>query len=83
MPPMKSGIRDQASGARKRAIVNAALDLFLEKGTNATTVDEIIERSGASVGSFYHHFQSKFDVGVALFLLILDEYCTGLLAEAS
>ncbi len=40
-------------------IVNAAWRLFYEQGYNDTTVEEIIELSGTSKGSFYHYFEGK------------------------
>ena len=43
----------------KSRIVSAAWQLFYEKGYNGTTVDEIIELSGTSKGSFYYYFDTK------------------------
>ena len=43
----------------KSKIINAAWDLFYDQGYDNTTVDEIIEKSGTSKGSFYHYFSSK------------------------
>ncbi len=43
----------------KSKIVAAAWSLFYEQGYDATTVDEIIEKSGTSKGSFYHYFEGK------------------------
>ena len=43
----------------KKKIVLAAWQLFYEQGYDATTVDEIIEASGTSRGSFYHYFGGK------------------------
>ncbi len=40
-------------------IVSAAWELFYENGYDNTTVDEIVERSGTSKGSFYHYFAGK------------------------
>jgi AcrR family transcriptional regulator len=40
-------------------ILNAALDLFLERGYEATTMRAIAERAGVSLGSSYHYFPSK------------------------
>lgn len=43
----------------KGRIINAAWDLFYEQGYEYTTVEEIIERSETSRGSFYHYFEGK------------------------
>ncbi len=40
-------------------IVNAAWKLFYEQGYEDTTVEEIIELSQTSKGSFYHYFDGK------------------------
>ena len=45
--------------ATKTRIVSAAWDLFYEQGYENTTVDDIVEHSGTSKGSFYHYFDSK------------------------
>ena len=78
---MENGIRARASRARQQTILDAALHLFLEKGFGATTLDQILERSGASVGSFYHHFQSKVEVAAALYLETLESYQAAFLNE--
>ena len=43
----------------KKKIVSAAWKLFYEQGYENTTVDEIIEASETSRGSFYHYFAGK------------------------
>lgn len=43
----------------KSRIVEAAWALFYEHGYDATTVEDIVLRSGTSKGSFYHYFESK------------------------
>ena len=43
----------------KGRIINAAWDLFYEQGYEHTTIEEIIERSQTSRGSFYHYFEGK------------------------
>ena len=47
------------SSNTKSKIVKAAWDLFYKQGYENTTVDEIVEESGTSKGSFYHYFVSK------------------------
>jgi AcrR family transcriptional regulator len=43
----------------RAAILSAALDLFQERGYEATTMRSIAERAGLSLGSSYHYFPSK------------------------
>ncbi len=43
----------------KMKIVSAAWELFYLQGYDDTTVDEIVEKSETSKGSFYHYFPSK------------------------
>ncbi len=44
------------------AIWTAAIDLFLEKGFEETTVDDIVNAAGASRRTFFRHFESKRDL---------------------
>lgn len=53
-------------------ILNAAWKLFAQKGYDETTVDEIIEETNTSKGTFYHYFTSKEDL-LSLFSYIFDE----------
>jgi AcrR family transcriptional regulator len=47
--------------ARER-LVAAALDLFNERGYDATTVAQIAERAGLTKSTFFRHFPDKRDV---------------------
>jgi AcrR family transcriptional regulator len=44
------------------AIYDAAIDLFVEKGFDETTVDELAEAAGISRRSFFRYFESKDDL---------------------
>ena len=58
------------SQARTRALLLASgRRLFIKKGYNAATVDEISENAGFSRGAFYANFDDKAD----LFLRVFDE----------
>lgn len=46
----------------RRAIRDAALDLFLEKGFEATRIEDITERAGVSRRTFFRYFASKDDL---------------------
>ena len=49
----------ESKEARKRAMINAALDLFEKKGYHRTTIADITSRSGTSHGTFYLYFRDK------------------------
>ena len=58
----------------KKKIVSAAWRLFYEQGYDNTTVDEIIELSGTSKGSFYHYFEGKDALLSSLSFLFDEKY---------
>lgn len=58
----------------KGRIINAAWDLFYEQGYEDTTVEEIIEKSGTSKGSFYHYFEGKDALLGSLSYIFDEEY---------
>src|SRR5215213_1451313 len=62
---------------RQQAILDAALAAFLERGVLATTIEDVRERSGASVGSIYHHYGSKEGIAAALFVDGMRRYQDG------
>ena len=55
-------------------IISAAWELFYEQGYEDTTVEEIIERSATSKGSFYHYFDGKDALLSSLSYLFDEEY---------
>ena len=57
-------------------IVTAAWELFYENGYDETTVDDIVERSGTSKGSFYHYFAGKDALLSSLSTLFDEKYRT-------
>ncbi|MBA9027434.1 MULTISPECIES: TetR/AcrR family transcriptional regulator [Bacillaceae] len=46
---------------RKRKVADIALKLFVEKGIQQTSIQEIIEKANISKGTFYNYFSSKND----------------------
>jgi len=58
----------------KSKIVDAAWRLFYEQGYDDTTVEDIIEESGTSKGSFYHYFAGKDALLSSLSYLFDEKY---------
>ena len=44
---------------RKQELLKIAYDMFLTRGYENTSVDEIIEKAQIAKGTYYYHFQSK------------------------
>lgn len=51
---------------RRRMILDAAMDCFIGKGYQLTTVDDISTRCGLSVGALYRYFGSKSEIMIRL-----------------
>ena len=58
----------------KGRIIAAAWELFYEQGYDDTTVEEIIEKSKTSKGSFYHYFEAKDALLGSLSILFDEKY---------
>jgi len=54
----------------RQKLVRVAERLMLRDGYSATRVDEVIRKAGLSKGSFYHFFDSKESLGLA----VMDHY---------
>jgi AcrR family transcriptional regulator len=58
---------------RRRQLLDAALEVFVERGYHAAAMDEIAERAGVSKPVLYQHFPGKLE----LYLALLDESVDG------
>jgi AcrR family transcriptional regulator len=52
---------------RVQRFLDSAQELIAEKGTTDFTVQEVVDRSGQSLRSFYQHFDGKHELLLALF----------------
>ena len=64
----------RSSRNTKGRIIEAAWKLFYRQGYDDTTVEEIIEESGTSRGSFYHYFDGKDALLSSLSYLFDEKY---------
>lgn len=60
-----SGLRDVSRRAIRGEIIAVAESLFMERGYDATTVDQIAERVGMSQRTFFRYIGSKEDLVLA------------------
>lgn len=59
-------------------LIAAAIELFFERGYEATGVQDIVDRAGCTKGGLYHYFRSKEE----LLLEIRNDYMGSLLRRA-
>lgn len=72
-----SAKRERRKEARPGELLDAALDLFVEKGFAATRAEEVAARAGVSKGTLFLYFQSKED----LFKAVVRENISGRFKE--
>src|SRR5438105_5889819 len=59
---------------RRRQLLGAAQEVFVESGYHAAAMDDIAERAGVSKPVLYQHFPGKLE----LYLALLDKHSEGL-----
>lgn len=58
---------------RKKELVKKAYELFISKGYENTSVDDIIASAGIAKGTYYYHFESKEQMLEEVVNMMIDE----------
>lgn len=66
-PGQPGGRRDTNRKERTKALSDAALALFLARGIEAVTIEDITTKAGVAKGSFYRYFDDKTALVESLF----------------
>lgn len=69
--------RAEYAEATRRALLDAGLELFAERGYAETSTEEIVRRARVTRGALYHHFAGKAD----LFRSVVEELEANLAQE--
>lgn len=67
MSSVKPRRRDISAALTRTAVLDAARRLFVTKGFEATSIDEIARASESSNGAVYHHFRDKQEIFAEVF----------------
>lgn len=70
IPGIKKEPKQKRSVITRQKITDAAMDLFSEFGYDETSITMITDRAGVALGSFYSHFENKWEV----FILTLENH---------
>lgn len=65
-PAGRSAWKWSRTGETRRVLLDAAREVFAERGFAESSVADVVERAGSSVGSLYHHFGGKSELFLAL-----------------
>ncbi len=63
-----------ATPRSKEKILRCAREMFYHLGYHATSVDDIIFRTGVAKSNFYYHFKTKEQLALAVLETQIDEY---------
>ena len=63
-----------AEKIKKQLILEAAFEVFTQKGFHSTKVEEIAERAGIGKGTIYEYFKSKADVFHEMYIWYVEKY---------
>ncbi len=58
-PVPQGGVREANRREREKALSEAALVLFLARGLDGVTIDDITQAAGVAKGTFYRYFEDK------------------------
>ncbi|NEZ46817.1 TetR/AcrR family transcriptional regulator [Clostridium niameyense] len=47
---------------KEKRLFDAAYELFISKGINDTSIDDIVKKAGVAKGTFYLYFKNKYDI---------------------
>lgn len=64
--PPRDGLRERKRRETLQRITDVGMGLFLQKGYEATTLDEIAAAAGISRRTFFYYFKSKDDILLSL-----------------
>jgi AcrR family transcriptional regulator len=74
MTQLAGGKRERTKAHNRRAILDAATEVFTEMGYGAASIRDVIRRTGLASGTFYNYFPDK----ATVFEAVLEERTTDL-----
>jgi AcrR family transcriptional regulator len=76
--PGQAGLRERSKARRRDAIIRAALELFADRGYDATTIADIAAAADVAPRTVAMYFPSKQEIAMARFGQVADELTSAL-----
>jgi AcrR family transcriptional regulator len=73
--------RPDVSEERKNQILDAATQVFMQKGFDKARMDDIVNETGLSKGTLYWYFKSKYDIIISILDRIFLDAIEGLKSQ--
>ena len=71
-------VPEEIQQKREQTILSTAKAMFLEKGYERTTIDDIVNKLNFGKGTFYYHFKSKNDLVISICEQIVSDLASQL-----
>lgn len=71
--PLPASAATRRKENTRARLVRASLEVFVEKGIDGATVDDLVTAAGFTRGAFYSNFSSREEVFIELFAQVTDE----------
>ncbi|WP_010095714.1 TetR/AcrR family transcriptional regulator [Ornithinibacillus scapharcae] len=66
---------------KQAKIVEAAIEIFSEKGFAATSTSEIAKQAGVAEGTIFRHYKTKKDLLISIVMPVISKFAVPFLAE--
>lgn len=73
LQPLPDSVGTRRKENTRARLIRASLEVFVEKGIDGATIDDLVTAAGYTRGAFYSNFSSKEEVFEALFTSVTDE----------
>ena len=79
----RSEVREEKKRETRRAILDAAIRLFVEEGIDAPSLDAICAAAGCTRGAYYVHFSDRNDLACAAMEQAITEFMAELFRDGT